>query len=29
MAVATPETTDHVTVYFADWCPYCARLRSV
>ncbi|AHI20598.1 MAG: mycoredoxin [Corynebacterium casei] len=28
MAVATPETTEHVTVFFADWCPYCARLRS-
>ena len=28
MAIVTPETTEHVTVFFADWCPYCARLRS-
>ena len=28
MAVATPETTEHVTVCFADWCPFCARLRA-
>ena len=24
----TPETTEHVTVFFADWCPFCARLRA-
>mgnify|MGYP002757598860 FL=1 len=24
--VATPETTEHVTVFFADWCPFCAKL---
>lgn len=24
--VATPETTEHVTIFFADWCPFCAKL---
>lgn len=22
----TPETTEHVTIFFADWCPFCAKL---
>ena len=26
--VATPETTEHVTIFFADWCPFCQRLIS-
>lgn len=24
--VAAPETTEHVTIFFADWCPFCAKL---
>lgn len=24
--VATPETTEHVTIFYADWCPFCAKL---
>lgn len=24
--VATPETTEHVTIFFAEWCPFCAKL---
>ena len=24
--IATPETTEHVTIFFADWCPFCAKL---
>lgn len=24
--LATPETTEHVTIFFADWCPFCAKL---
>lgn len=24
--VAAPETTKHVTIFFADWCPFCAKL---
>ncbi|WP_293768617.1 glutaredoxin domain-containing protein [uncultured Corynebacterium sp.] len=28
MAVQTPETTDHVTIFYADWCPFCAKLRQ-
>ena len=24
----TPETTEHVTVFYADWCPFCSRLRK-
>lgn len=27
-AIKTPETTDHVTIFYADWCPFCARLRQ-
>ena len=26
--VATPETTEHVTIFFADWCPFCKRLLT-
>ena len=26
--VAAPETTEHVTIFFADWCPFCKRLIS-
>ena len=22
----TPETTEHVTIFFADWCPLCVKL---
>ena len=25
MAIA-PETTEHVTIFYADWCPFCAKL---
>lgn len=28
MAITTPKTNEHVTVFFADWCPFCARLRA-
>lgn len=28
MTVSTPETNEHVTVFYADWCPFCARLRA-
>lgn len=24
--VAAPETTEHVTLFYADWCPFCAKL---
>ncbi|MDO5032698.1 mycoredoxin [Corynebacterium sp.] len=27
MTVQTPETTEHVTIFYAEWCPFCARLR--
>lgn len=26
--VATPETSAHVTVFAADWCPFCQRLLA-
>ncbi len=26
MTVAAPETTEHVTIFYADWCPFCAKL---
>lgn len=26
MSVKTPETHDHVTIFYADWCPFSARL---
>ena len=22
----TPETTEHITIFYADWCPFCAKL---
>nr|WP_120491090.1 mycoredoxin [Corynebacterium lactis] len=24
--VQTPQTTEHVTIYAASWCPFCQRL---
>lgn len=24
--MTTPKTTEHVTIFFADWCPFCAKL---
>ena len=26
MTVKTPETTADVTIFYADWCPFCAKL---
>ena len=26
MSVATPETNSDVTIFYADWCPFCAKL---
>lgn len=26
--VNTPETTEHVTIFAAEWCPFCAKLRQ-
>ncbi|HAT1172148.1 MULTISPECIES: glutaredoxin domain-containing protein [Corynebacterium] len=26
MTLAAPETTEHVTIFYADWCPFCAKL---
>ena len=26
MSVQTPETTADVTIFYADWCPFCAKL---
>ena len=26
MTVHTPETTADVTIFYADWCPFCAKL---
>ena len=26
MTVQTPETTADVTIFYADWCPFCAKL---
>ncbi|APT93017.1 glutaredoxin [Corynebacterium phocae] len=28
MAVKTPETSSPVTVFYAEWCPFCTRLRK-
>ena len=28
MAVAAPETSSHVTIFAADWCPFCCKLRE-
>ncbi|OFT60187.1 glutaredoxin domain-containing protein [Corynebacterium sp. HMSC05E07] len=24
--ITAPETSEHVTIFFADWCPFCAKL---
>lgn len=24
--ITAPETTEHVTIFYADWCPFCAKL---
>ena len=26
--VQTPATTSHVTIFAADWCPFCKKLRQ-
>lgn len=26
MTVRTPETNSDVTIFYADWCPFCAKL---
>ena len=26
MSVTTPETNSDVTIFYADWCPFCAKL---
>ncbi|HJG42731.1 mycoredoxin [Corynebacterium phoceense] len=28
MTVQTPETKAPVTIFYADWCPFCAKLRK-
>lgn len=28
MAIETPQTSADVTIFFADWCPFCSRLRE-
>ena len=28
MTVKTPETSSPVTVFAADWCPFCRKLRE-
>ena len=28
MTVAAPETSSHVTIFAADWCPFCRKLRE-
>ena len=25
MSVTTPETNSDVTIFYADWCPFCAK----
>lgn len=27
-AIKPPETTEHVTIFYAEWCPFCAKLRQ-
>lgn len=27
-APQAPETTDHVTIFYAEWCPFCRNLRK-
>ena len=24
----TPKTTEHVTIFYAEWCPFCQKLRQ-
>ena len=26
--ITAPETSEHVTIFYADWCPFCQRLIS-
>ena len=26
--MTTPETSSHVTIFAADWCPFCRKLRE-
>lgn len=28
MTVQPPETNAPVTIFYADWCPFCAKLRK-
>lgn len=28
MAITPPTTTEHVTIFYADWCPFCTKLRQ-
>ena len=28
MTVAAPETSSHVTIFAAEWCPFCRKLRE-
>ena len=28
MSVKTPETSSPVTIFAADWCPFCRKLRE-
>lgn len=28
MTVQTPETNAPVTIFYANWCPFCAKLRK-
>ena len=28
MTVAAPETSSHVTIFAAEWCPFCRMLRE-
>lgn len=28
MAIETPHTNSDVTIFYAEWCPFCARLRE-
>mgnify|MGYP002716067187 FL=1 len=28
MTVAAPETSSHVTIFAAEWCPFCRTLRE-
>ncbi|WCZ32089.1 mycoredoxin [Corynebacterium massiliense] len=26
--IQTPETTEHVTIFAAEWCPFCQKLKQ-